>query len=162
MWARVRIAISGHRGLTTETELLVDTEIRGRLSAYSANELVGISYLADGADQVFAAAVLDAGGKLEVVVPAKQFRDSLPEASWPTYDALLARAHDVHELDHTDADADALEEAAQAILEQADRLYAVWDHKPTPAGGAPSDVVRLARERELSISIIWPAGARHY
>lgn len=106
--------------------------------------------------------VLDAGGKLEVVVPAKQFRDNLPQASWPTYDALLARAHDLHQLDHTDTDAGALQEAAMAILEQADRLYAVWDGKPSRDQGTPGGVVQLAKERDISTSVIWPEGARHY
>lgn len=157
----MRIAISGHRGLTTETELLVDTEIRGRLSAYSASDLVGISYLADGADQVFAAAVLDAGGKLEVVVPAKQFRESLPQASWQTYDALLARADDVHELEHTTLTDEALKEAGTALLEQADRLYAVWDGKSPRGKLGPADVVKLAKDREIGVSVIWPEGAKH-
>ena len=155
----MRIAISGHRGLTTETELLVDIEIRGRLSAYSGGDLVGTTCLADGAEQLFAAAVLDAGGKLEVVVPAKQFRDTLPEASWPTYDALLAKADEVHELDHVEVDDAALAEAGAATLEQADRLYAVWDGERK---SAPSNVVKLARERDIGVSVIWPEGAKHH
>jgi hypothetical protein len=88
----MRIAISGHRGLPAATERLIDQDIRQQLADYRNGELVGISNLADGADQVFAQAVLDAGGQLEVIVPAAQYRAGLPETAHAAYDALLARA----------------------------------------------------------------------
>ncbi|HEX9358560.1 MAG TPA: hypothetical protein VF933_32700, partial [Streptosporangiaceae bacterium] len=66
----MRIAITGHRGLPAATERLVDRAIREQLAAYAEDDLVGVSALADGADQLFARAVLDAGGRLEVIVPA--------------------------------------------------------------------------------------------
>ena len=77
----MRIAITGHRGLPAATERLVDTAIREQLEAYADSDLVGISNLANGADQLFAQAVLDAGGQLEVIVPAAQYRDGLPESA---------------------------------------------------------------------------------
>ena len=58
-----------------------------------------MSALADGADQIFARAVLDTGGQLEVIVPAAQYRAGLPESSHGTYDSLLAKACHVDRLD---------------------------------------------------------------
>src|SRR5215472_4033900 len=76
----MRIAITGHRGLPAATERLVDKAIRDQLARDAADDhLVGISNLADGADQIFARAVLDAGGQLEAIVPAVQYRDGLPK-----------------------------------------------------------------------------------
>jgi hypothetical protein len=72
-----RIAITGHRGLSDEVEALVDLALRKELTRH-ADGLVGISCLADGADQLFARAVLDLGGELEAVVPAARYRDGLP------------------------------------------------------------------------------------
>jgi hypothetical protein len=82
---------AGHRGLPPETERLVDQAIREQLATYPGREVVGVSNLADGADQIFARAVLDAGGKLEVIVPAARYRDGLPESAHAAYDALLSR-----------------------------------------------------------------------
>jgi hypothetical protein len=63
-----RIAISGHRGLPGPTADLVDKAIRVALGEH-APDVAGISCLADGADQIFARAVKDLGGKLEVIIP---------------------------------------------------------------------------------------------
>jgi hypothetical protein len=38
---------------------------------------------------------LDAGGQLHVIVPAQQYRDSLPTAHHADYDELLSRAVEV-------------------------------------------------------------------
>ena len=42
---------------------------------------MGLSCLADGAYQIFARAVVDLGGGLEVFVPAAQYRDGLPASA---------------------------------------------------------------------------------
>lgn len=84
-----RIAISGHRGLSTEVTGLVDKAIRQHLAEHaSGGTIIGLSCLADGADQLFARAVLDLGGHLEVVVPAEQYRDRLPVEAHADYDEL--------------------------------------------------------------------------
>src|SRR5262249_12496968 len=126
----MRIAITGHRGLPTATERLVDRAIRQQLAAYPGSDLVGISNLADGADQLFARAVLDAGGQLDVIIPAAKYRDGLPEDVYATYDALLSRVTSVHRLDRIESTEDAHMAASQAMLHRADRLFAVWDGKP--------------------------------
>ncbi|WP_198036876.1 hypothetical protein [Nocardia sp. BMG51109] len=64
-----RIAITGHRGLPSATTELVDKALRSELAERTDDELVGSSCLADGADALFARAVLDARGSLVVVVP---------------------------------------------------------------------------------------------
>jgi hypothetical protein len=81
----VRIAVSGHRGLPAATQRLVDQAIRAELA--SQQEVTGLSCLADGADQIFARAVLDHGGQIEAVIPATQYRDGLPADAHPEYDA---------------------------------------------------------------------------
>ncbi len=63
-----RIAISGHRGLNADVTNLIDRAIREKLSEHPAN-ITGLSCLADGADQIFARAVVDLGGILEAVIP---------------------------------------------------------------------------------------------
>jgi hypothetical protein len=155
----MRIAITGHRGLPAATERLIDQDIRKQLADYRNGELVGISNLADGADQLFAQALLDAGGQLEVIVPAAQYRAGLPESAHADYDALLARAAKVDHLDRLESNEDAHMEASRAMLARADHLFAVWDGKPARGYGGTADVVAEARERNVPVTVIWPEGA---
>src|SRR5215469_10116032 len=96
-----RIAMSGHRGLPADTVTLVDAAIRAELQA-SGGRITGLSSLADGADQIFAQAVLDLGGQIETVVPAEKYRDSLPAEARGEYDELLARSVAVHPMPFTE------------------------------------------------------------
>jgi hypothetical protein len=155
----MRIAITGHRGLPTDTERLVDRAIREQLAAYAGRDLVGVSNLADGADQLFAHAVLDAGGQLDVIVPAARYKDGLPESARDTYDVLLSRASRVHRLDRIESTEDAHIEASRAMLDRAERLLAVWDGKPARGYGGTADVVAEARARGIPVTVIWPEGA---
>lgn len=156
----MRVAISGHRGLPADTERLVDTAIRDCLASEPVHELTGISCLADGADQLFARAVLDIGGKLEVIVPAEQYRAGLPADCWATYDELLAQAARVRELDHVESTEQSHMDASRTMLDDADQLYAVWDGKPARGYGGTADVVALTRDLGLDVLVIWPDGAR--
>ena len=156
----MRIAITGHRGLPAATERLVDRDIRDNLAADAAEgDLVGVSNLADGADQIFARAVLDAGGRLEVIVPAAHYRDGLPEAAHAGYDTLLSDASKVHRLGYVESTEEAHMAASQAMLASAERLYAVWDGKPARGYGGTADVVAEAEQRGIPVIVIWPEGA---
>jgi hypothetical protein len=155
----MRIAITGHRGLPAETERLVDRAIREQLAAYAGRDVVGVSNLADGADQLFAQAVLDAGGQLDVIIPAARYRDGLPESAHAAYDALLSRASSVRRLDRVESTEEAHMEASNAMLDRAERLFAVWDGKPARGYGGTADVVAEARNRGIPVTVIWPEGA---
>jgi hypothetical protein len=154
----MRIAITGHRGLPAATEQLVDQAIREQL-AHAGRDITGVSNLADGADQLFAQAVLDASGQLDVIIPAALYRDGLPESAHPSYDKLLSKASNVHRLDRVESTAEAHMEASNVMLDTADRLFAVWDGKPARAYGGTADVVAEARRRGIPVTIIWPEGA---
>jgi hypothetical protein len=155
----MRVGITGHRGLPAATEQLVDHAIREQLAACTDQNIVGVSNLADGADQLFAQAVLDAGGQLEVIIPAARYRDGLPESAHASYDKLLSKASSVHRLDRIESTAEAHMEASNVMLDTADRLFAVWDGKPARAYGGTADVVAEAQKRGIPVTIIWPEGA---
>jgi hypothetical protein len=155
----MRIAVTGHRGLPGPTARLVDAALRAELARRDDGALVGLSNLADGADQLFARAILDAGGTLEVVVPAERYRAGLPPESWPEYDALLARAASVTRLGRVESDAEAHMRASEELLERADLLLAVWDGNPARGYGGTADVVARARREGLPVVVIWPDGA---
>ncbi|MEV6967148.1 hypothetical protein AB0M47_18770 [Hamadaea sp. NPDC051192] len=153
-----RVAVSGHRGLPEATERLVNQALRETLGQHGP-DLVGISCIADGADQLFAHAVLELGGRLEVVVPATKYRQALPSECWPTYDRLLSEASQVHQLEYTESTSEAHQAASEYMVDRADILVAIWDGLPARAYGGTADVVAYARDMGKTVEVIWPAGA---
>jgi len=155
----IRLAITGHRGLPEHTERLVDQALRTEITKYAAEELVGASAIADGADTLFARAVLDAGGSLTVIIPAEKYREGLPTEHHTTYDALLSSAQRVIQIDHIESNSEAHMDASLRMLDEADHLLAVWDGQPTRGYGGTADVVHAARKAGLPVTVVWPDGA---
>ncbi|GDY28421.1 hypothetical protein [Gandjariella thermophila] len=153
------VAVTGHRGLSEATERLVAEALRAEIDRRAGADLVGVSCLADGADTLFAEAVLAAGGSLVVVVPAERYRDGLPASHHATYDALLSRAAEVVRLHHVKSVAEAHMNASLRMLDRADELLAVWDGLPARGFGGTADVVAAARERGVPVTVVWPDGA---
>ena len=153
-----RIAISGHRGLPGPTADLVDKAIRAALAEHTP-DATGISCVADGADRIFARAVTDLGGTLEVIIPAARYRAGLPAEAQPEYDRLLALAAAVRCMPFTESTSESHMEASKAMIDQADELFAVWDGQPARAYGGTADVVAYARELGTPVRVIWPHGA---
>ncbi|MGW9349481.1 hypothetical protein SAMN05421803_11990 [Nocardiopsis flavescens] len=155
----IRIGITGHRNLAPDVGRAVAALIDSHLEPYGC-AMVGLSCLADGADALFAAAVLDAGAPLEAVVPARGYRDGLPAGHHRLYDRLLSRAVLVHALPHEDSTPRAHLEAGRFLVERCDRLFAVWDGEPARGPGGTADVVSHARSLHRPVSVLWPEGAR--
>ena len=153
-----RIAISGHRGLPAATAGLVDAAIRAALAGGGAG-VTALSCLADGADQIFARAVLDLGGKIEAVVAAEKYRDGLPAQAHAEYDRLLGQAVAVHQLPFTECTSEAHMAASTFMIGQAGELWAVWDGQPARGRGGTADVVAYARGCGKPVLVIWPDGA---
>ena len=152
-----QLAITGHRGLSSELEAEIDRMIRAAVA--ETGDVVGVSCLADGADAVFAQAVLDAGGSLVAVLPAVEYRESLPEDYRPVYDRLLAQAGEVVQLPFVTPDPHAYMEAGKWMVDESDALLAVWDGQPGRGPGGTADVVAYARSRGVPVTVVWPDGA---
>ncbi|MGH3966313.1 MAG: hypothetical protein ACRDRY_24225 [Pseudonocardiaceae bacterium] len=152
------IGITGHRGLSPPTARLVTEALREALAEYGAS-VTGVTSLADGADQLFARAVVDQGGLIEVIAPAAQYRDGLPSESHAEYDDLLGQAIKVHRLDFTESTSESHMAASELMISMISSLFAVWDQQPARGYGGTADVVALARDKERPVRIIWPDGA---
>ncbi|WP_330182245.1 hypothetical protein OHB26_00325 [Nocardia sp. NBC_01503] len=155
-----RIGVTGHVNVTEDLIPLVYADIALILAdAGDPTDLVGISCIARGADSVFAQAVLDAGGHLEVVLPSRNYRERKVKLDHvEKFDELVARATTVRVMDYDEVGRDAYEAANEAVVGTADRLIAVWDSKPSEKGGTGT-VVELARAKGVPVEIIWPDGA---
>ncbi|MCX4090782.1 hypothetical protein [Nocardia sp. alder85J] len=156
----IRVGVTGHMNITADTAALVYAGITERLAGLGAGpDLTGVSCLARGADSVFAQAVLDAGGRLEVVLPSRTYRQRKVAADYaPLFDELLGRADPVRVMDFDESGVAAYEAANEVMLASCDRLVAVWDGQAGDPGGTGS-VVALARARGLTVDIVWPDGA---
>lgn len=155
----MRVGITGHRGLSAEVERDVRAMLAEALSGYDPSELIAVSCIADGPDAWFAEAVLAAGGRLEVVIPAAEYRASLPEWHHATYDALMSRAADVHETGMTESTSEAHQAGSEILVGLVDELIAVWDGKPAWAYGGTADVVAYAERTGVPVRVLWPEGA---
>ena len=116
--------------------------------------------LAEGSDQIFAEVVLDAGGTLVVVVPSQDYEQTFEDESvLANYQSLLARAARVVMLDSPIPSQDAFWVAGRRVVDDAQRLVAVWDGKPAGGLGGTADVVRYANELGMEVDVVWPEGS---
>ncbi len=155
----MRVGITGHRGLPEDIADRVREAIHAELAQYAADGLVGVSCIADGPDAWFARAVLDLGGRIEVVVPADAYRDGLPESHHAVYDDLIASAAAVHRTGLAESTSEAHMAGSELMVGLVERLVAVWDGAPARGYGGTADVVAHARRVGTPVRVLWPEGA---
>ncbi|MDP9815703.1 hypothetical protein [Spirilliplanes yamanashiensis] len=118
-----------------------------------------MSCLAEGADQLFAAHVLAAGGVLEAILPCENYASSLVTEDGRARLAELRRAAgSVVTLPYPRPSEQAFLAAGQAVVERCDHLFAVWDGRPARGMGGTADVVDYARARGCPVTVLWVDG----
>jgi hypothetical protein len=118
----VRIGITGHSNLADASAELVAGELREILKG-QCDDLVGVTCLARGADEVFARVVLELGA-LEVVLLAADYRDrKVKPDNAAEFDSLIADAR-VHTMPFTESNRDAYMAASEHFLSIVDRVVA--------------------------------------
>jgi hypothetical protein len=154
----IRVGIAGHSDLTEASGPGVRAGLNRVLGGYGwAGGLVGVSCLAPGADQLFAWVVLDLGGRLEVILPAPDYRAAqIDPRDAPRFDRLLAAASSVRVMGFQRSCRPAYMAASAAMLACVEWLVAVWDGQPAIRLGSTGDVVSAARELGLPTTIVWP------
>ena len=155
----MRFGVTGHRILPPS---IVDCAIThwSRVLPDGAH-LCGVSNLADGADQLFAAHVLAAGGTLEAVLPCEGYAGSLiAEESRARFDELRRAAATVITMPYPEPSEQAFLAAGQALVDRCDHLFAVWDGRPARGLGGTADIVTYARSRGRPVTVLWVDGVR--
>ena len=153
-----RIGITGHARLEADTAALVYEALSTELGRYAGDKLRGITCLCDGADQIFARAVIERGGDLAVVLPADDYRERLVDRD--DFDRLLGKAAHVSRMPFRHSDRRAFKAASEEVVRQCELLLAVWDGLPSRKLGDTADVVTAARAEGVPVVVLWPAGAR--
>lgn len=158
--AVARVGITGHSNLADDTVPLVADGIREAVAEHAGRELVGVTCLAKGADQIFARVVLELGGAVEVVLPAADYRDrKVKPDNAAEFDELAGKARTVHTMPFEQSDREAYMAASDHVLDTVDMMVAVWDGAPSGGYGGTADVVEAARDRGMSVAVVWPDGA---
>ncbi|WP_229069731.1 hypothetical protein [Actinoplanes sp. DH11] len=155
----MRFGITGHR--------MLPPGIAERAVAHwqrvlpTGARLHGVSSLADGADQLFAAHVLAAGGVLEAVLPCADYAGSLTgNGSRARFTDLLHAAATVVTMPYTEPCEQGFLAAGEAMVDRCDHLFAIWDGLPARGLGGTADVVAYARKRGCPVTVLWIDGVR--
>jgi hypothetical protein len=154
----VRFGVTGHRVLPPGiAERAMD---HWRRVLPTGAGLLGVSSLADGADQLFAAHVLASGGTLEAVLPWADYGGSLADSSRARFEDLVRAAATVITVPGGEPSDESFLAAGQALVDRCDHLFAVWDGLPARGLGGTADVVAYARSRGCPVTVLWIDGVR--
>lgn len=155
----VMIGITGHQALSPATRNLIRNAVSGELGGM--RNFTVITSLAAGADQICAETALQAGGRLLVITPARDYIESFGDSvDLENYQRLLARADEVVTLSFIKPSEQAYWAAGQEIVHRAELILAIWDGKPAGGLGGTADVVQYARLKGKEVRVIWPYGAQ--
>lgn len=154
------IGVTGHQNLGQATRRAIAAAISSFLGAVPAREVVGVTSLAEGADQLFAFSLLAAGGSLHVVIPSADYEASFQSsAGRRAYTSLLCLAASTETLPFSTPGEEAYLAAGERVVDRSDILLAVWDGAEAAGKGGTGDVVAYARGRGVEVHVVWPRGA---
>lgn len=155
------IGITGHQNLGPATRRSVAAAVSAFLAAVPALDVVGVTSLAEGADQLFAFCVLAAGGDLHAVIPSTNYEAGFESAAARrTYTSLLGLAVSRETLPFERPSEEAYLAAGERVVERSDLLLAVWDGAKAVGKGGTGDVVAYARDQGVEVHVVWPRGAK--
>ncbi|WP_225858373.1 hypothetical protein [Rhodococcus wratislaviensis] len=122
--------------------------------------LIGLTSLAVGADQLFAAEVLAAGGSLHAVIPSTGYELTFEGKERASYQNLLEKSSTRTLLEYPTPSEEAYDAAGKYITEHCDLLIAIWDGAPARGLGGTADAVAYAQEIGCDVHILWPPGLK--
>lgn len=155
----MRIGCTGHQKLSFSTRRNVAAAIAGVLADQN-EDLVGVTSLAEGADQLFAFAILAAGGQLYAIIPSSSYeRSFLSQHARDTYAALVSLSTEKTILPFPEPGEDAYLAAGREVADRSDILVAVWDGQQAAGKGGTGDIVGYARAQGVDVRVVWPSGA---
>jgi len=152
------IGITGHQNIPKDAVPYIKNRIENALRPLEGN-FIGVSSLAEGADQIFVEIVLRLGGKLHVVIPCDKYEKTFEENSaYQKYKNLLSKADEIEVLKNPEPSEDAYFEAGRRIVDMTQELIAIWDGCEARGKGGTADVVKYANGKGKKVVVIWPAG----
>lgn len=156
----MRVGVTGHQNIPPQALEYVTRGVNDVLDRVK-DELVGISSLAAGGDQVFASLVVERGGRLEVVLPCSHYETTFSRSDdLRNFSALLEKATRVETLSFEKPSDEAYLAAGRRVVNLSEVLLAIWDGQPAKGKGGTADIVEYARSRAARVEIVWPKGIK--
>ena len=156
----MQIGVTGHQNIPKNALPYITSGIEEVVNPASY-ELIGISSLADGADQLFAENVLKSGGKLHVIVPCERYESTFEDrGSLKRFNEYLDNADKIETLAYTHPSEEAFLDAGKRVADLSQLLVAVWDGREARGKGGTADIVNYALENDIDVVIIWPEGVK--
>lgn len=152
------LGCTGHQAIPPDALPYVVDAIDRIIHTHASDALVGVCSLATGADQLFAQALLDAGGQLRVIIPCEGYESTFDEDGLRRYTDLLDHASVVQRLTFDEPSEEAFLVAGERVAKACDLLVAVWDGAPAQGRGGTADVVAHAAALGRPVEVIWPEG----
>lgn len=151
------IGITGHSNLTDGSYPPVRRALLNHLRSHR-DGLVGITCIARGADQIFADAVLELGGRLEIVLPAADYlRGIRDDRDRARCDAYITAARSTVTMPYEHSNSAAYFAASRSVIDRCDVLLAVWDG--VASAGGTADAVTYAQQTRTPVHVVWPSHA---
>lgn len=149
---RFRVAVTGHRNVTSEATVGFVRRSFGEQLARIRNShpegVVAISGLAAGADSWFAEIALRGGLPLEVGLAYTDFiEDFAPGPERQQFKTFCALSQSIHQLPFNERSSAAYLALGHWLVDTCDLLIAAWDGLPARGLGGTGDVVAYARQR---------------
>ena len=146
------VGVTGHRSLPDPALWSWVSDEIDRALASLTPPVVGVSGLAEGADQRFAECVLTGGGSLHAVLAFEGFGDSLEgRDAQEAFADLVARADRVETISPRATREFSYLAEGERVLELSDVLVAVWNGEPARGTGGTAEVVAQAQAKGIPV-----------
>lgn len=160
--AKFVIAFSGHRVMPEDSlgeirDLLWGTVDRLiEESPVDPMEVLGVTALADGADQMFADVLSEIGGRVAAVTPCDGYPATIENNA--VYQTWMRRSAAEVAFPFPEPSDAAYLAAGLYGVDVADVLVVVWDGEDAAGMGGTGDVVEYAKSTGTPVEVVWPAG----
>lgn len=96
-----------------------------------------------------------------MVLPAADYQErKVQPDNRAEFTELIGKASEVTTLPYQESNRDAYLAASEHVLSAVESMIAVWVGPPADGLGGTGDVVTVARERGIPVTVVWPEGAR--
>lgn len=163
--APLLVGVTGHRFLAQveKLQVAVGAALDRLGQAFPGAAPIALSPLAEGADRLVAAAVLDRnpGGLIAVLpLPQDDYEQDFGPGSVAEFRALLARAGEVRTLGPTSTRNAAYAQVGDYLADTCDALIALWDGQGAQGQGGTAEVVARAIARGVPVMHIMAGNRR--
>ena len=139
------VGVSGHQDLgDAETVLWIRAALVHAVGTLSPK--LGLTCLAVGSDQLFAAVLSEMGIPFDAIIPCHEYESTFDDTTVLRYRELIARAQSQVTLPFPSPSEEAFWSAGRQVVDRSKVLVAIWDGEGARGLGGTGDVVAYAVE----------------